>query len=95
VITAFKEGKLHLCNAYDFESVADMVYFVQLVMEILKLEVAQTRIVLSGDFEDDSELLKQLKKFVPSADIARQEFTDRFETKGEKLPSWKYAFLSW
>ncbi len=95
VITAFKEGRLQLCNAYDFETVTDMVYFLQLVMEILKMEIAKTRIVLGGDFEEDSELLKQLKKFVPSAEIPKQEFAQRFETKGDKLPVWKYAFLSW
>ncbi len=95
VITAFKDSKLQLCNAYDFETVTDMVYFLQLVMEILKMDAAGTRILLSGDFEEDSELLKQLKKFVPTADIPRKEFADRFETKSEKLPAWKYAFLSW
>jgi hypothetical protein len=95
VITAFKEGKLQLCNAYDFETVTDMVYFMQLVMEILKLDTPNTRIALGGDFEEDSELLKQLKKFVPSAEIPKQEFTQRYETKGDKLPVWKYAFLSW
>ncbi len=95
VITAFKESKLQLCNAYDFETVTDMVYFMQLVMEILKLDAEGTRILLSGDFEEDSELLKQLKKYVPTAEIPKKEFIDRFETKGEKLPAWKYAFLSW
>jgi Protein of unknown function (DUF3822) len=95
VITAFKEAKLQLCNAYDFETVSDMVYFLQLVMEILKLDAEGTRILLSGDFEEDSELLKQLKKFVPTAEIPKQEFAERFETKGDKLPVWKYAFLSW
>lgn len=95
VVTAFKEGKLQLCNAYDFETVTDMVYFMQLVMEILKMEIATTRIMLGGDFEEDSELLKQLKKFVPTAEIPKQEFTERYETKGDKLPVWKYAFLSW
>jgi hypothetical protein len=95
VITAFKETKLQLCNAYDFETVTDMVYFVQLVMEILKLDAADTRILLSGDFEEESELTKQLKKFVPNIDIPKQQFMQRFETKSEKLPAWKYAFLTW
>jgi Protein of unknown function (DUF3822) len=95
VITAFKEGKLQLCNAYDFETVTDMVYFLQLVMEILKLDAESTRILLSCDFEEDSELLRQLHKFVPTAEIPKKEFSERFETKGDKLPVWKYAFLSW
>lgn len=95
VITAFKDGQLQLCNAYDFEGVPDLVYFVQLVLEILKMEIQTTRILLSGEFEEDSELLRQLKKYVPSAEIPRKEFQERFETKSEKLPAWKYAFLSW
>jgi hypothetical protein len=95
VITAFKDSQLQLSNAYDFEGVTDMVYFLQLVMEILKLEPAQSRILLSGEFEEDSELTRQLKKFVPTAEIPKKEFQDRFETKSDKLPVWKYAFLSW
>ncbi len=95
VITAFKEGTLQLCNAYDYEGVTDMVYFLQLVMEILKVETASTKILLSGEFEEDSEIYRQLKKFVPVAEIPKKEFQDRFETKGDKLPVWKYAFLSW
>lgn len=95
VITAFKEGVLQLCNAYDYEGVTDMVYFLQLVMEILKIETASTKILLSGEFEEDSEIYRQLKKFVPVAEIPKKEFQDRFETKGDKLPVWKYAFLSW
>jgi hypothetical protein len=75
--------------------VTDMVYFLQLVMEILKLETITTKVLLSGEFEEDSEVFRQLKKFVPSAEIPKKEFQDRFETKGDKLPVWKYAFLSW
>lgn len=95
VITAFKDSQLQLCNAYDFEGVPDLVYFLQLVMEIVKLEAPTTRILLSGEFEEDSELLRQLKKYVPTADIPRQAFLDRFENKAERIPAWKYAFLSW
>ncbi len=95
VITAFKDGILQLCNAYDYEGVTDMVYFLQLVMEILKYETTGTKVLLSGEFEEDSEIFRQLKKFVPVAEIPKKEFQDRFETKGDKLPVWKYAFLSW
>ncbi|MBL0018089.1 MAG: DUF3822 family protein [Bacteroidetes bacterium] len=95
VITAFKDGLLQLCNAYDYEGVTDMVYFLQLVMEILKYETTGTKVLLSGEFEEDSEIFRQLKKFVPVAEIPKKEFQDRFETKGDKLPVWKYAFLSW
>jgi hypothetical protein len=95
VITAFKDGNSQLCNAYDYEGVTDMVYFLQLVMEILKIDTAATRILLSGEFEEDSEVYRQLKKYVPSAETPKKEFQDRFETKGDKLPVWKYAFLSW
>lgn len=95
VITAFSEGQLQLCNAYDYEGIPDMVYFVQLVMEILKLDATATRILLSGEFEEDSELLRQLKKHIPSVEIPKKEFQARFETNSDKLPVWKYAFLTW
>ncbi|MFN8393626.1 MAG: DUF3822 family protein [Bacteroidia bacterium] len=95
VITAFKDTQLQLCNAYDFEGVPDLVYFLQLVMEIVKMDSLTARVLLSGEFEEDSELLRQLKKYVPTVDIPKQAFQDRFENKVEKLPVWKYAFLSW
>lgn len=95
VITACKAGKLQICNAYDYAEVSDMVYFMQLVMEIVKLDPEKTPVLLSGEFEDDSELVKQLKKFVPAATIPKYSFQDRFDTKSDKLPSWKYAFMTW
>ena len=60
VITAFKDGILQLCNAYDYEGVTDMVYFLQLVMEILKYETTGTKVLLSGEFEEDSVIFRQL-----------------------------------
>lgn len=95
VVTAMKDGRLQLCNAYTYESAADMVYFTQLVMEILKMETDRTRILISGEFEEDSELLRQLRKYIPTGEVPKRESADRFETKGDKLPAWKYAYMSW
>lgn len=95
VITACRGGKLQLCNAYDYAEVTDMVYFMQLVMEIVKLEADKTPILLSGEFEDDSELVNKFKQYVPAANIPKYSFQDRFDTKSDKLPSWKYAFMTW
>ncbi len=95
IITACRAGKLQICNAYDYTEVTDMVYFMQLVMEIVKLDADKTPILLSGEFEDDSELVKKFKQYVPSANIPKYSFQDRFDTKSDKLPSWKYAFMTW
>lgn len=94
VVTGMKQGKLHLCNAYDFGGVTDIVYFVQLVLEIIKLQADSARIFVVGEFEKDSELIQKLQKYIPSLEIPSEAFLDRFETRSEKLPNWKYAYLT-
>ena len=95
VITGMKNGKLHLCNAYDFIGVTDIVYFTQLVLEILKVDANVCKIFVVGEFEEDSELIRQLKKYIGSVQIPVNALMDGFETQSEKLPIWKYAYLTY
>lgn len=95
IITAIRDGKLHLCNAYDFSGVTDIVYFVQLVVEVVRMDLAKTALLIAGEFERDSELMRQLLKFIPSLRIPEAELSARFATQSDKLPHWRYAFLSY
>jgi Protein of unknown function (DUF3822) len=69
VLTVFKGGKLHLCNAYAYTGITDIVYFTQLAVETTKLELGRAALYVQGEFEKDSELLRQLTKFIPALRI--------------------------
>lgn len=94
VVTAVKEGQLHLCNTYEYTGVTDIVYFVQLVMEILKMDPRSCKVLALGDFEMDSELIRQMRKFIPGMDVPQKALMDTFETQSEKLPTWRYGYLT-
>jgi len=95
ILTAIQEGKLHLCNAYSYNGVTDIVYFVQLVMEVVKADPSKTSILISGEFERDSELMRQSLKLIPQIRIPEQPLQNRFTSHTESLPHWRYAFLSY
>ncbi|MEM7039511.1 MAG: hypothetical protein AAF570_21230, partial [Bacteroidota bacterium] len=64
-------------------------------LEILKLDALTSKIFVVGEFEAESELIRQLRKFVGTAEIPVNELLDHFETRSEKLPVWKYAYLAY
>jgi hypothetical protein len=94
LVTAIRDGVLHLCNAYTYVGVTDIVYFVQLVMEILKLDARTCKVLALGEFEPDSELLRQIRKFIPSVEVPQKALMDTFATQSEKLPTWRYGYLT-
>jgi Protein of unknown function (DUF3822) len=95
LLCAIKGGRLHLCNAYTFEGVTDIVYFIQLVMDIVKLDPKRCGVYMVGEFERDSELMRQMLKFVPGLKVPETPLADKFETKSDKLPHWRYAYLAY
>lgn len=94
VLTAMIDRKLSICNSYQYESGTDIVYFVQVLLEILKINPAETKMMFTGEFEADSELIRQLKKLIPTMIIPANQLQDTFETRSEKLPTWRYAYLT-
>lgn len=95
VMTAMRDNQLQLCNTYDCREAADIVYFVQLVAEVTKLKEKPFGLFVTGEFEMESELLRQLRKFIPLLKIPATELQQAFDVKSDKLPSWKYAFMTY
>lgn len=95
VITGIRENRLQICNAYDYSSVADIAYFTQLVGEVIKLKGKDFPIYLTGEFEEDSNLVQQLRKYIPDLLVPRDLFKKTFDTQSDKLPTWKYAFMTY
>lgn len=94
ILTGIKEGKLHICNAYPYSGPTDIVYFLNLVVEILGLEEKAVDIFISGEFEQNSQLLTQLKKHVPHIQIPG-DLKSAFEQGPKAPPAWKYAFMTY
>lgn len=94
VITGMTDGKLSICNSYPYSSGTDIVYFVQVVIEMLKMDPSKTKMMLTGEFEAESELIRQMKKFIPTIEIPAGKLMDSFDTRSEKLPTWRYAYLT-
>ena len=95
VITGIRNNRLQICNAYDYNSVSDIVYFTQLVAEVTRLQGNHYPIYLTGEFEQDSNLVQQLRKFIPDLQVPRELFKKTFDTESDKLPTWKYAFMTY
>gem|GEM_PF-6391029 len=93
VITGMKQGKLALCNTYDYRSPADLVYFTQVVADIVDLG-ENGEILIQGDLESDGVLLGQLQELIPRLKVPTQELKERFLQDGATVPYHKYAFLS-
>ena len=93
VVTGMKNGRLMLCNAYEYQSAADLVYFIQLVSDMLELD-EQAAVLINGDISEDGQLFKQLKEFVPRAEIPTTFLRNRFDLPAEGIPHHRFAFLS-
>lgn len=95
LITGYSGGKLHACNAYDFREVTDIVFYAQLIMDFMKLDATKAKVVVSGDFEMDSELMRLMQKYMPRLEVPVGLLRDAFDTQSDKLPVWKYAHLAY
>lgn len=94
VLTGIRNQQLHICNAYPWHSPSDIVFFIQLTAELMQLESDPCDVLLTGGFETGSDLDRTLKQYVPGVRIPADQLRECFDTRGDKLPSWKYAFLS-
>lgn len=94
VITGIKQGKLSLCNSYDYKSVTDMVYFTQLVMDILEITDEPCPIMVQGDIDLKSDFYAEFQKYLPQHHVPGGLLQERFVTHGGILPYHKYAYLT-
>lgn len=95
VITAIRDRRLQLCNSYPYDGPTDIVYFIQLVQDIMKLNGEACKVFITGNFETDSELIRQLRNYIPEMEVPGSELQETFDTLSDKLPTWKYAFMTY
>jgi len=93
VITALRKGQLRICNTYDFQAAYDMVYFIQLIQDLLELQERPT-VFLHGDFDPQSDFFRDLKGFLPELQTTSPILENRFEGDASPLLQSKYAYLT-
>ena len=94
-ISAIKNGRLNFCNSFEYAEPADIVYFVQLVIEVMDLGGAPVEILMAGEFELESKLFNDLRRYIPGVRVPGDALINSFDTQSEKLPAWKYAFMTY
>ena len=63
-VVVFEKGRLQLCNSFPIRSDNDFIYFTLLIFEQLKLEPAQTEVILSGWHPDFNGLYRHLANYI-------------------------------
>lgn len=94
VVTGLRDGKLCLCNAYDFQAASDMVYFIQLVQDLTKLNESQPLICLHGDFDPSGEFFEELTTYLPGIQLQKDALRPRFATQTPDIPTSQFAYLT-
>ena len=94
VITGIRNGRLSVCNSYDYLSATDMVYFTKVVLDLMELGESTCPIMLQGDLDLKGDFYKELGGYLPQHRVPGGLLQDRFETQEGILPYHKYAFLT-
>lgn len=63
-IVAFEKNHLKLCNSFPIKSDNDFIYFTLFVFEQLKLESANTEVIISGYHPEYSNLFNHLSTYI-------------------------------
>ncbi|SKC17289.1 DUF3822 family protein [Alkalitalea saponilacus] len=61
---AFKNNNLKLCNSYSIKTENDFIYFTLFVFEQLKLQPADTEILISGYHTNGEEMIRHLRRYI-------------------------------
>jgi hypothetical protein len=88
VLTAYRQGRLHLCNEYRCNSVMDQVYFIQAVRQALHL--LEAPVYLSGESAAQHTSLRTWLPGLETPDLLRSFLP----AEGHQAPYWKFAFLA-
>lgn len=94
VVTGIRNGKLSLCNSYDYASATDLVYFSRLVMDLLGLQEDNCRVMVQGDIDLKSDFYKEFSLMMPQHRVPGGMLQERFDSKEGILPYHKYAYLT-
>lgn len=72
-ILVLEEGKMRFFNNFISKSYEDLVYYLVFVIDQLSLNPESAKVLLSGNIEDKSSLMRLLKKYVRFVEIMKYD----------------------
>lgn len=90
-IVVTENNQLRLCNKFKFEEVNDLVYIIMFTLDKLGLNNESTKIILSGDVQNDEQRALLVQKFAHNVSFAR--LPDYFGYQ-IKIPQQEHKFVN-
>ncbi len=90
IISAFDRGALRFCNSFTYHSARDFIYYVMLAYEQAGLKPKGALTYLSGPIVEDSEIYRQISRYVPQLQFAVPPAFFHF---GPELKAWPAYFF--
>lgn len=91
-IIATESNALKLCNKFKFKLPTDLVYIITYTAEQLKMNNIETKVIISGDIDQDGETAKMIKRFAHNVSFSRKP--DYFNYNIDvPQPEYKYTNL--
>lgn len=94
-LVLFDKGKLLYCNIFEYVTARDALYHVLLVYDQLKLHPERQPVYLSGEVVPDSEIYRELTKYIRQVDFVSRPAFYRFPSgqEGFEAPGHFYQDL--
>ncbi len=63
-VLVVENKKLQFCNTFSYKAEEDLIYFILLVIDELKIDRENDQVILFGDIEHDSEVFSRLYQYI-------------------------------
>jgi hypothetical protein len=97
-IAAFQREKLLLSNTFEFKSAKDFIYYTLLVFDQLKLPTEESKLFLSGEVMQDSEIYKTLYRYIREIEFINRptafQFNEQFADQPKHFNFDLYSFYT-
>jgi len=89
----FHEGQVVFCNSYAYQTPRDALYFLLLVFDQFRLGTEYTPLWIMGQYTEQSELHRQIKRYIKSLQYIQLPTGFRAGTKLDAIPAHNYVDL--
>jgi hypothetical protein len=97
-IAAFQREKLLLFNTFEFKSAKDFLYYTLLVFDQVKLPTETSKLFLSGEVMQDSEIYKLLYRYIRKIEFINRptafQFNEQFADQPKHFNFDLYSFYA-
>ncbi|MCF8463406.1 MAG: DUF3822 family protein [Flavobacteriales bacterium] len=92
-LAIFKEGKLVLSNWFNFESPADVLYYLMASLETLKILHSEVEVVLGGAIDKGDEVHSGIGKFISKLSFAKRPKNLTYSYSFKDVSEHRYPFI--